>query len=56
MLMHPSQRMINAALNAIGITGPDFMNMLLITLPPFVLFIFFNKKIVAGMTAGSVKV
>ncbi|CAH1192443.1 Melibiose/raffinose/stachyose import permease protein MelC [Paenibacillus allorhizoplanae] len=32
-----------------------FMNILLITLPPLVLFIFFNKKIVAGMTAGSVK-
>lgn len=25
------------------------------TIPPLVLFIFFNKKIVAGMTAGSVK-
>ncbi|MFD0693366.1 carbohydrate ABC transporter permease [Paenibacillus sp. GCM10027628] len=32
-----------------------FMNILLITLPPLILFIFFNKKIVAGMTAGSVK-
>ncbi|GFZ75651.1 transporter [Paenibacillus marchantiophytorum] len=32
-----------------------FMNILLITLPPLVLFIVFNKKIVAGMTAGSVK-
>ncbi|MGF7030760.1 raffinose/stachyose/melibiose transport system permease protein [Paenibacillus mucilaginosus] len=32
-----------------------FTNILLITLPPLLLFIFFNKKIVAGMTAGSVK-
>lgn len=32
-----------------------FMNILLITIPPLLLFIFFNKKIVAGMTAGSVK-
>jgi raffinose/stachyose/melibiose transport system permease protein len=32
-----------------------FMNILLITLPPLFLFIFFNKKIVAGMTAGAVK-
>ncbi len=32
-----------------------FMNILLITIPPLVLFLFFNKRIVAGMTAGSVK-
>jgi len=32
-----------------------FMNILLITIPLLVLFIFFNKKIVAGMTAGAVK-
>jgi len=32
-----------------------FMNILLITIPLFILFIFFNKKIVAGMTAGAVK-
>ncbi|MFC0215163.1 carbohydrate ABC transporter permease [Paenibacillus chartarius] len=32
-----------------------FTDILLITLPPLLLFIFFNKKIVAGMTAGSVK-
>lgn len=32
-----------------------FANVLLITIPPFILFLFFNKKIVAGMTAGSVK-
>ena len=32
-----------------------FMDILLITIPPLLLFIFFNKKIVSGMTAGSVK-
>jgi raffinose/stachyose/melibiose transport system permease protein len=32
-----------------------FMNILLITIPLLVLFLFFNRKIVAGMTAGAVK-
>jgi len=32
-----------------------FMNILLITIPPFLVFLFFNKQIVAGMTAGAVK-
>ncbi|MFM9278372.1 carbohydrate ABC transporter permease [Paenibacillus jiagnxiensis] len=32
-----------------------FTNILLITIPPLVLFLIFNKRIVAGMTAGSVK-
>ena len=32
-----------------------FMNILIITIPMFILFIFFNKRIVAGMTAGAVK-
>jgi raffinose/stachyose/melibiose transport system permease protein len=32
-----------------------FMNVLIITIPMFILFIFFNKRIVAGMTAGAVK-
>lgn len=32
-----------------------FTNILLITLPPLVLFLFFNRQIVSGMTAGSVK-
>lgn len=32
-----------------------FTDILLITIPPFLLFLFFNKKIVAGMTTGSVK-
>ncbi len=32
-----------------------FMNILLITIPPLLLYIFFNRQIVAGMTAGAVK-
>lgn len=32
-----------------------FMNILLITIPPFLVFLFFNRQIVAGMTAGAVK-
>lgn len=32
-----------------------FMNILLVTVPPLVVFIFFNRQIVAGMTAGAVK-
>jgi raffinose/stachyose/melibiose transport system permease protein len=32
-----------------------FMNILLITIPPLIMFLFFNRKIVAGMTSGAVK-
>jgi raffinose/stachyose/melibiose transport system permease protein len=32
-----------------------FANVVLITIPPFILFIFFNRKIVSGITAGAVK-
>ena len=32
-----------------------FMNILLITVPPLIMFIFFNRRIVAGMTAGAIK-
>jgi raffinose/stachyose/melibiose transport system permease protein len=32
-----------------------FMNILLVTIPPLIVFIFFNRHIVAGMTAGAVK-
>jgi raffinose/stachyose/melibiose transport system permease protein len=32
-----------------------FMNILLITIPPLVMFLFFNRQIVEGMTAGAVK-
>ena len=32
-----------------------FMNILLITIPPLIIFLFFNRQIVAGMTAGAIK-
>ncbi|PAZ16050.1 ABC transporter [Streptomyces sp. SA15] len=32
-----------------------FMDILLITVPPLIMFLFFNRQIVAGMTAGAVK-
>lgn len=32
-----------------------FMNILLITIPPLIMFLFFNRRIVAGLTAGSIK-
>jgi raffinose/stachyose/melibiose transport system permease protein len=32
-----------------------FMNILLITIPPLIMYMFFNRQIVAGMTAGAVK-
>ena len=32
-----------------------FMDILLITIPPLVMYIFFNKQIVAGLTGGAVK-
>ena len=32
-----------------------FMDVLLITIPPLLMFIFFNRKIVEGVTAGAVK-
>ena len=32
-----------------------FTNILLITIPPLIMYIFFNRKIVAGMTSGAVK-
>ena len=32
-----------------------FMNILLITIPPLLIFLFFNRQIVAGLTAGAVK-
>jgi raffinose/stachyose/melibiose transport system permease protein len=32
-----------------------FADVVLISLPPLILFIFFNKRIVAGMTAGAIK-
>lgn len=32
-----------------------FMNILLVTIPPLIVFVFFNRQIVAGMTEGAVK-
>jgi raffinose/stachyose/melibiose transport system permease protein len=32
-----------------------FMNILLITIPPLITYLFFNRQIVAGLTAGAVK-
>jgi raffinose/stachyose/melibiose transport system permease protein len=32
-----------------------FMDILVVTVPPLIMFILFNRKIVAGMTAGAVK-
>jgi raffinose/stachyose/melibiose transport system permease protein len=32
-----------------------FMDIVLITIPPLLAFVFFNRKIVAGMTAGAIK-
>jgi raffinose/stachyose/melibiose transport system permease protein len=32
-----------------------FMNVLLVTIPPLIVYVFFNRQIVAGMTAGGVK-
>ena len=32
-----------------------FMNILLITIPPLLVYVFFNRQIVAGLTAGAVK-
>lgn len=32
-----------------------FMDVLLITIPPLIMYIFFNRQIVAGMTSGAVK-
>jgi raffinose/stachyose/melibiose transport system permease protein len=31
------------------------MNILLITIPPLLAYVFFNRQIVAGLTAGAVK-
>jgi len=32
-----------------------FMNILIITIPPLILFLFFNRQIIEGMTSGAVK-
>lgn len=32
-----------------------FANILLVTIPPLIMFVFFNRKIVEGMASGSIK-
>jgi raffinose/stachyose/melibiose transport system permease protein len=32
-----------------------FMDILLITIPPLVMYVFFNRQIVAGLTSGAIK-
>jgi raffinose/stachyose/melibiose transport system permease protein len=32
-----------------------FMNILLVTIPPLMIYVFFNRQIVAGLTASAVK-
>jgi len=32
-----------------------FMNILIVTIPPLLVFIFFNRQLVAGLTAGAIK-
>jgi len=49
LTLYSFQSQFNTQLNLL------FMNILLITIPPLVVFIFFNRQIVAGMTAGAVK-
>nr|WP_244629685.1 carbohydrate ABC transporter permease [Martelella limonii] len=43
------QSQFNSAINLL------FMNILLVTIPPLLVFVFFNRQIIAGMTAGAVK-
>ncbi len=43
------QSMFNTSYNLL------FMNILLITIRPLIMFLFFNRQIVEGMTAGAVK-
>jgi raffinose/stachyose/melibiose transport system permease protein len=43
------QSMFNTSFNLL------FMNILIITIPPLIMFLFFNRQIVEGMTAGAVK-
>lgn len=49
LTLYNFQSQFNTQLNLL------FMNILLITIPPLLVFIFFNRQIVAGMTAGGVK-
>ena len=49
LTLYNFQSQFNTAYNLL------FMNILIITIPPLIMFLFFNRQIVAGMTAGAVK-
>jgi raffinose/stachyose/melibiose transport system permease protein len=49
LTLYNFQSMFNTSYNLL------FMNILLITVPPLIMFLFFNRQIVEGMTAGAVK-
>jgi len=49
LTLYNFQSQFNTAYNLL------FTNIALITIPPLVVFLFFNRQIVAGMTAGAVK-
>ena len=49
LTLYNFQSMFNTSYNLL------FMNILLITIPPLIMFLSFNGKIVEGMTAGTVK-
>lgn len=49
LTLYNFQSMYNTSYNLL------FMNILLITIPPLLMYIFFNRQMVAGMTAGAVK-
>jgi raffinose/stachyose/melibiose transport system permease protein len=49
LTLYNFQSMYNTSYNLL------FMNILLITIPPLIVFLFFNRKIVAGMSKGALK-
>jgi raffinose/stachyose/melibiose transport system permease protein len=49
LTLYNFQSQLNTAYNLL------FTNIALITIPPLIVFLFFNRQIVAGMTAGAVK-
>ena len=49
LTLYNFQSQFNTAYNLL------FTNILIITIPPLLVFLFFNRQIVAGMTAGAVK-
>jgi raffinose/stachyose/melibiose transport system permease protein len=49
LTLYNFQSQFNTAYNLL------FMNILIITIPPLIMFLFFNRQIVEGMTAGAVK-